>query len=85
MPNPNFSFLKNSWPLSKGTQSASNFEALTAVEADALPVELSLGTPHAVFALVRDSLNILGAFALGKEARLSRNHSAQLCELMNVG
>ncbi len=87
MPNSNSTSIKNSWPLSNDNQSAtaSNFEALTAAETDAMPVALSMGTPLAAFAALRDSLNILSAFAWGKQSRLPRSKSAQLCELMNVG
>ena len=87
MTNSDSTSLANIWPLSGDNPGAnvSNFEALTTAEADAMPVELGVGTPRAAFALVFDSLNILSAFAWGKEARLARNKSAQLCELMNVG
>ena len=87
MPNSNSNSIYNSWSLCNENQSAtaSNFEALTAAETDAMPVELGMGTAHAALTLIRESLTVLSAFAMGKEARLSRNKSAQLCELMNCG
>ena len=41
---------------------------------------VSLGALSAV----RDSLCVLSAFAWGKESRLSKQKSAQLCDLMNA-
>ncbi len=40
--------------------------------------------PLAALSMVRDSLHLLGAFAWGKEGRLSNKKSAQLCDLMNA-
>ncbi len=56
------------------------------VSADAIasPVKPGAGAPLAAFSMIRDSLRLLGAFAWGKEGRLSNNKSAQLCDLMNA-
>ena len=70
-----------SWPLNKEmpTADASSFPAPT----DATPVELGARAPLAALTMLRDSARILGAFAWGKHARLSRNKSAELCALMD--
>ena len=77
--------INNTWPLPADSLVASEsaFEALTSAEADAMPVELGARAPLAGLAMLRDSLNILSAFGWGKEARLSKNKSAEMCNLMN--
>ena len=77
--------INNTWPLAADARAAdaSAFEALTSAEADAMPVELGARAPLAGLAMLRDSVRILGAFSWGKEARLSRNKSAEMCQLMD--
>ena len=70
--------------------SDSNASDLTFVSVPVLeqPNALSLGSGASVSAaalsLARDSLRVLSAFAWGKESRLSKKKSAQLCDLMNA-
>ena len=50
----------------------------------ALALRSGVGISAATLSVVRDSLRVLGAFAWGKESRLSKKKSAQLCDLMNA-
>ena len=71
------------WPIQTDALAPeSAFETVTRADADALPVELGARAPLAGLAMLRDSLNILSAFG-GKNARLSREKSAEMCGLMD--
>ena len=69
------------WPLNTDTLAAeiSAFETVTRADADAMPVELGARAPLAALAMLRDSLNILSAFSIGKGARLSRGEVRLKC------
>lgn len=74
--------IPNSAPsASTGTQTADDLT-------ETIPVTMSVGrgagVSLAALSVVRDSLRVLSAFAWGKESRLSKKKSAQLCDLMNA-
>ena len=73
------------WPLNSDalTTEVSAFDTVTRADAEAMPVELGARAPLAGLAMLRDSFSILGAFGIGKGARLSRERSSELCQLLD--
>lgn len=73
------------WPLAPDalSSSAARFDASCAAHANETPVNLGIRAPFAALTMMRDSARILSGFAWGKDARISRNKSAEICSLLD--